>query len=83
MQLIPVSKLPNARGDLETRAGLEVEPIQRRELFKEIRTVGKLDYSERQVEFITSRVAGRVDRVFADFTGFDVKKGDQDRKSVV
>ena len=76
MQLIPISKLPNARDDLETRAGLEVEPIQRRELFKDIRTVGKLDYSERQVEFITSRVAGRVDRVFADFTGFDVKKGD-------
>lgn len=76
MQLIPISKLPNARNDLETRAGLEIEPIQRRELFKEIRTVGKLDYSERQVEFITSRVAGRVDHVFADFTGLDVKKGD-------
>ena len=43
MPLIPVSKLPNARDDLETRAGLEVEPIRRRELFKEIRTVGKLD----------------------------------------
>jgi Cu(I)/Ag(I) efflux system membrane fusion protein len=76
MPLIPISKLPKARGDLETRAGLVTEPIQRRTLFKEIRTVGKLDYSERQVEFITSRVAGRVDRVFADFTGFDVKKGD-------
>ncbi|QDT52762.1 Cation efflux system protein CusB precursor [Caulifigura coniformis] len=76
MQLIPVSQLPNAREDLETRAGLEVEQIQTRKLFKEIRTVGKLDYSERQVELITARVAGRVDRVYADFTGLDVKKGD-------
>jgi membrane fusion protein, copper/silver efflux system len=76
MALIPVSKLPHAQNDLETRAGLETEPIQRRELFKEIRTVGKLDYSERQVESITARIAGRVDRLFADFTGFDVKKGD-------
>jgi len=76
MTLIPVSKLPKAREDLETRAGLEVESIQRRELFKEIRTVGKLDYSERQVEVITARIAGRVDRLFADFTGFDVRKGD-------
>lgn len=76
MKLIPVSQLPNAKEDLEKRAGLETEAVQRRELFKEIRTVGKLDYSERQVEFITSRVAGRVDRVFADFTGLDVKKGD-------
>lgn len=76
MELISVSKLPNARADLEARAGLETESIQRRELFKEIRTVGKLDYSERQVESITARIAGRVDRLFADFTGFDVKKGD-------
>ena len=29
MQLIPISKLPSARGDLETRAGLEVEAIRR------------------------------------------------------
>lgn len=76
MQLIPVSKLPSARDDLETRAGLESEPVQRRELFKEIRTVGKLDYSERQVAYITSRVDGRVDRLFVDFTGVEVKKGD-------
>lgn len=76
MELISVSKLPKARTDLEGRAGLESEPVQRRALFKEIRTVGKLDYSERQVELITARIAGRVDRLFADFTGFDVKKGD-------
>ena len=76
MQLIPVSKLPSARDDLEKRAGLESEPVQRRELFKEIRTVGKLDYSERQVAYITSRVDGRVDRLFVDFTGVEVKKGD-------
>lgn len=76
MQLIPISKLPKARGDLETRAGLITEPIQRRELFKEIRTVGKLDYSERQVAYISSRIDGRVDRLFVDFTGVEVKKGD-------
>lgn len=76
MQLIPLSKLPSARDDLENRAGLVAEAIQRRELFKEIRTVGKLDYSERQVAYITSRIDGRVDRLFVDFTGVEVKKGD-------
>jgi Cu(I)/Ag(I) efflux system membrane fusion protein len=76
MQLIPVSRLPKARGDLETRAGLVTEAIQRRELFKEIRTVGKLDYSERQVAYISSRINGRVDRLFVDFTGVEVKQGD-------
>ncbi|MFO0915897.1 MAG: efflux RND transporter periplasmic adaptor subunit [Pirellulales bacterium] len=76
MQLIPISKLPSTRSDLETRAGLITEPIRRRELFKELRTVGKLDYSERQVAYITSRMAGRVDRLFVDFAGVEVKKGD-------
>ena len=76
MQLIPISKLPNARDDLEARAGLESEPVQRRELFKEIRTVGKLDYSERQVAYLSSRIDGRIDRLFVDFTGIEVKKGD-------
>ncbi|MBI5757473.1 MAG: efflux RND transporter periplasmic adaptor subunit [Planctomycetales bacterium] len=76
MKLIPVSQLSRAKDDLEKRAGLETEAIRRRELFKEIRTVGKLDYSERQVALISSRIAGRVDRVFADFTGLDVKQGD-------
>ncbi len=76
MKLIPVSQLPNAKDDLEKRAGLETEPIVRRELFKEIRTVGKLDYSERQVELITARIAGRVDRLYVDFTGIEVKEND-------
>ena len=76
MKLIPVSKLPSARDDLETRAGIVTERIERRELFKEIRTVGKLDYSERQVAYISSRIDGRVDRLFVDFTGVQVKKGD-------
>lgn len=76
MQLIPLSKLPNARNDLETRAGLITEPIQRRNLSKEIRTVGKLDYSERQVAYLTSRISGRIERLFVDFTGVEVKKGD-------
>lgn len=76
MKLIPVSQLPSAKDGLERRAGLETEAIRHRELFKEIRTVGKLDYSERQVALISSRIAGRVDRVFADFTGLDVKQGD-------
>ncbi len=76
MPLIPISKLPSARSELETRAGLVTEPIQRRELFKEIRTGGKLDYSERQVAYISSRITGRVDRLFVDFTGVEVKKGD-------
>lgn len=47
-----------------------------RELYKEVHTVGKLDYNEGRVAYIAARIAGRVDRIYADFTGIQVKKGE-------
>jgi multidrug efflux pump subunit AcrA (membrane-fusion protein) len=76
MTLIPVSQLATEQARMEQQSGLETEPVQYRDLFKEIRTVGKLDYNERRVALITARIAGRVDRVYADFTGITVKKKD-------
>ncbi len=61
---------------LERRAGVETELVAYRELFKEVRTVGKIDYNERRVAYITARIDGRVDRLYADFTGLHVKPGD-------
>ncbi len=75
MNLIPVAQLAE-EAQTKQRAGLEVEPVTHRELFKEVRTVGKLDYNESRVAYLTARIAGRVDRVYADFTGIQVKKGD-------
>lgn len=76
MTLIPVSQLSSEQARMKQQAGIETEKVVRRELFKEIRTVGKLDYNERRLALITARIAGRVDRVYADFTGITVKKGD-------
>ena len=42
----------------------------------EIRMVGKVAYDETKVNYITSWVPGRLDRLYADFTGMTVKKGD-------
>lgn len=75
MNLTPVSK-GSEQAENEKRAGIETEPVKSRELFKEIRTVGKLDYNESRVAYIAARIAGRVDRIHADFTGIQVKKGD-------
>lgn len=75
MNLIPVSQLSEL-SETERRAGIETEPVGHRELFKEVRTVGKLDYNERRIVYIAARVAGRVDRIYADFTGMQVKEGD-------
>lgn len=76
MNLIPLSQLAADQSRIQQQSGLETEAVQYRPLFKEIRTVGKLDYNERGVALITARIAGRIDRVFADFTGIKVKKND-------
>jgi Cu(I)/Ag(I) efflux system membrane fusion protein len=76
MDLIPVEQLSAEQSRLEWTGGVETELVGHRALAKEVRTVGKLDYNERRVAYITARVAGRVDRVYADFTGIRVKKGD-------
>lgn len=76
MTLIPLSELSQVAESLETSIGLETETVERRKLFKEIRTVGKIVFNERRIAVLTARIAGRVDRVFADFTGISVQKND-------
>lgn len=75
MNLIPVAQLSELV-ETEKKAGIETEPVTYRELFKEVRTVGKIDYNESRVAYITARIAGRVERIYADFTGIQVKQGD-------
>jgi Cu(I)/Ag(I) efflux system membrane fusion protein len=76
MDLVPAAQLGALQAQLEERAGVQTEMVRYRELFKEVRTVGRLDYNERQVAYITARIPGRVDRVYADFAGIQVKKND-------
>lgn len=76
MDLVPVAQLGALQAKLEERAGVQTEAVKYRELSKEVRTVGRLDYNERQVAYISARIAGRIDRVYADFTGIQVKKND-------
>lgn len=76
MKLIPTSKLAAGKGNGNQYAGVETQAVARRELFKEIQTVGKIDYNESRVEFISARMAGRVDRLYVDFTGIEVKEHD-------
>ena len=75
MDLVPVSQQSD-RSEADRRGGIETEPLKQRELYREIRAVGKLDYNERHVAFIAARIDGRVDRIYADFTGIQVNKGE-------
>ena len=42
----------------------------------EIRMVGKIDYDETRIAYISAWVPGRIDRLFVDYTGIPVNKGD-------
>jgi Cu(I)/Ag(I) efflux system membrane fusion protein len=55
---------------------LETTPAMRRFGEAEVRMIGKVDYDETGTSYISSWVAGRIDRLFVDYTGISVKKGD-------
>jgi membrane fusion protein, copper/silver efflux system len=60
----------------QERAGLETAVVERRELKHSLRAVGKVGYNETGLATITSRVEGYVEKLFVNFTGVEVKKGD-------
>ncbi len=57
-------------------ASVETVPVERRKLFKELRAVGKIQYNETGLVIIVSRVDGYIERLYVDYTGVNVKKGD-------
>ncbi len=57
-------------------AEIAAEPVQPRLLFKKIRTVGKIGYDETRHKMVSAWIDGRIDKLFADFTGMVVRAGD-------
>ena len=62
----------------ETAKLMEIETaaVQRKFVTVEVRMVGKIDFDETKVKNITAWVPGRIDRLYVDFTGITVNKGD-------
>jgi Cu(I)/Ag(I) efflux system membrane fusion protein len=50
-------------------------PVGRADLTSEVRLVGKVDLDETSVGYITAWVPGRIDKLFIDTTGEEVKRG--------
>jgi len=67
-----VSISPEAAALLDLR----VSPVLRAPATMDVKLFGKIDYDERSVVTTTARMSGRIDRLFADFTGTTVSKGD-------
>jgi Cu(I)/Ag(I) efflux system membrane fusion protein len=57
-------------------AGVATSDVRFLPLFKEIRAAGSVDYDERRVAAVTARVAGRIDKLFVDFTGAAIARGE-------
>ncbi|MGV3484655.1 MAG: efflux RND transporter periplasmic adaptor subunit [Planctomycetaceae bacterium] len=85
MALVPASSAGAA--DLDTLS-VKIEPAQRRlaniqtakvensPLEASIRTVGSIAVDESRQATIAAYIDGRIERLFADYTGIDIKKGD-------
>ncbi len=58
-------------------AEIRTTPVERRSMEVRTRLTGKVDYDETRVRAITSRVAGRIDTLFVDYTGTKVAAGDR------
>jgi membrane fusion protein, copper/silver efflux system len=56
--------------------GVKVEDVMKRKLNRVIRTVGEIDYDERRVFSVNSKVMGWVEKLYVDFTGKLVRKGE-------
>lgn len=85
MDLIPVHRDSGGEGgpreltmSMRARrlAELQTAPVERKFVTAQIRVVGKVEYDETRLAYITAWVPGRLDRLYVDYTGVPVKKGD-------
>ncbi|MBN2365406.1 MAG: DUF3347 domain-containing protein [Calditrichaeota bacterium] len=57
-------------------AQVETVPVRRQYVSREIRLVGKIEYDETRLKYITAWVPGRIDRLYVNYSGISVRKGD-------
>ncbi len=55
---------------------VQTAPVERRFAEAELRLVGKVAYDETKLGYITAWVPGRIERMYADYTGMQVQRGD-------
>lgn len=55
---------------------VEMLPVQRRFLERPVRMVGRIAVDETRMSYITAYMPGRLDRLYVDYTGVQVREGD-------
>ena len=82
MDLVPVKKSASGvrtvsiNADVKKLMNIQTVPVGRRYVTADVRMVGKIEYDETRLAHITAWVSGRLDRLYVDFTGVEVNKGD-------
>ena len=57
-------------------ANIATVAVERRPVSHQVRMVGKVAFDETRLSYITAWVPSRLDRLFVDYTGVSVRKGD-------
>lgn len=57
-------------------AGIETEIVVSKPAFQTIKAVGSISFDEGRVSTITAYVDGRIEKLYANYTGVEVKKGE-------
>ena len=82
MDLVPVKNSPAGMrtvaisSDARELLKIETVPVARRYVTAKVRMVGKIEYDETRLSHITAWVSGRLDRLYVDYEGVEVRKGD-------
>ena len=79
MDLIPIYEGAGLELTEQQKALIPVrtEPVAFREVSREIRTVGVLDYNETRMAYASTRISGWIEDLHIDFTGIKVREGDE------
>jgi Cu(I)/Ag(I) efflux system membrane fusion protein len=84
MELVPAA---SSGGDVDSRsiqidtaarrvAGIRTVPVQAASLTRQVQAIGELGYDEGSLKTIAAYVDGRIERLYADYTGVVVTQGD-------
>ncbi|MYK18499.1 efflux RND transporter periplasmic adaptor subunit [Candidatus Poribacteria bacterium] len=79
MDLIPIYEGSGLELTEQQKALIPVrtEPVVFREVSREIRTVGVLDYNETRMAYASTRISGWIEDLHIDFTGIKVREEDE------
>jgi len=82
MELVPIKPSIGGMRTLTIKPSVkelmkvDTMPVQRKYVTADVRMVGKIEFDETRMAHITAWVSGRLDRLYVDYTGVQVKQGD-------